>query len=68
MIYGDNEQCSKSEVQSKNTKQEPNKHGLLKKVKLELGAMKELAFSSDRSHPPYALCRNRGQTEKPEYN
>lgn len=49
MTCGDNEQYSKSKVQRKNTKQEQSKHGPLQKLELGSGAMKELAFSAERS-------------------
>lgn len=56
-----NKQYSKSNVQRKNTKQQ-SKHGPLQQLLVGSGAMEVRAssvISADRSHPPYALCRNR---------
>lgn len=39
MVCSDNEQYSKSKVQSKNTKQEQSKNGTLKKIEVGSGAM-----------------------------
>ena len=52
---GGREQCSKSKVQKKNTKQEQNTHGALQKLEGESGTMDKRATS----HPPCALCGNR---------
>lgn len=55
MTSGDSEQCLKSKFQM--LKQEQIKHRPLK-IEVGSGAMAELAFSSDRSHPPFAFCCN----------
>lgn len=52
----DNEQCSTSNAQRKNKKkQDQSKHGPPQNVDIGSGAMEELAYSSDRSHPPCAF-------------
>lgn len=55
MICGNNEQCSKSNVQENNTKQELSKQGRLKHLVVRSGVMEERASSADRSYPPCAL-------------
>lgn len=51
----DDEQCSNSNAQRENKKKGQSKHGPPQKLDIGLGAMEELAYSSDRSHPPCAF-------------